>query len=101
MRMLLTVTSTDANICVDSNLMYPFQRVRILSGATCLLDINQANLLMTTLYNAKQDVAISAYEQSLIGDGNLATRQGWAATAGGLEYLIPLWPENTVLRRDV
>lgn len=98
MRFLLTITSTDANICVDSNFLHPFQRVRILSGSTVLLDINNSSLLMVAQYNARQSSTISAYEQSLIGDGNLAARQGWAAAP--LEYLIPLYPENTILRRD-
>ena len=34
----------------------------------------------------------------MIGDGVLATRQGWADAAK--EYIFPMWPENTVLRRD-
>lgn len=98
MRYQLTITSTDGSIAVDSNFAYPFSRVRISSGSTVLLDINEAALLMAVEYNSKQTVAVSAYQQSLVGDGNLAARQGWAAAT--TEYLIPLWPDNTFLRRD-
>ena len=98
MRLQFAATSTDADICVDSNFFYPFQRVRILSGSTVLLDINNANLLMTSLWNIEQNSSISAYEQSLVGDGDLATRQAWAD--GSREYLIPIFPDNTVLRGD-
>lgn len=98
MRLQFATTSTDADICVDSNFFYPFQRVRILSGSTVLLDINNANLLMTSLWNIEQNSSISAYEQSLVGDGDLATRQAWAD--GSREYLIPIFPDNTVLRGD-
>ena len=98
MRLQFAATSTDTDICVDSNFFYPFQRVRILSGSTVLLDINNANLLMTSLWNIEQNSSISAYEQSLVGDGDLATRQSWADASR--EYLIPIFPDNTVLRGD-
>jgi hypothetical protein len=98
MRTTLTLTSSDAGICVDNNQVYPFQRVKISSGTTTLLDIENAALLNSLLYNTTQDIAISDYQKSLIGDGDLATRQGWADAAK--EYLFPMWPENTVLRRD-
>lgn len=98
MRCQFAITSTDADICVDNNLFTPFQRIRILSGSTVLMDINNLNTLMVSLYNAQQNSSISAYEQSMIGDGNLATRQGWADASK--EFLFPFLPDRTVLRGD-
>lgn len=98
MRGTLTINSTDANSCVDCNHVYPFQRVKISSGTTVLLDIECANVLNSLLYNSTQDVSISAFEQSMIGDGSLATRQAWRAAPK--EYIFPMWPDHTVLRRD-
>lgn len=94
----MAITSSDPDVCVDANFYYPFQRVRILSGSTVLLDINNANLLMTSLYNSEQSSNISLYEQSLLGDGDLATRQSYADASR--EYLFPMYPENTILRGD-
>lgn len=98
MRCQFSATSSDAGICVDANFFAPFSRVRILSGSTVLCDINNLNLLMVSLYNAQQNSNISAYEQSMIGDGNLAARQVWADASK--EYLFPFLPERTVLRGD-
>lgn len=99
MRCQFLATSTDAGICVDNNLFTPFQRIRILSGSTVLCDINNLNTLMVSLYNAQQNTnAISAFEKSMIGDGDLATRQGWADASK--EYLFPFLPDRTVLRGD-
>lgn len=89
MRFQLAITSGDANCCVDSNVAYPFSRVRILSGSSCLLDINKPNLLMSAQYNAEQNITISDYQKSLTGDGLLAQRRVWATASK--EYLIPLW----------
>lgn len=98
MRCSFAIQSTDAAICVDSNLFAPFQRIRILSGSTVLMDVNNLNLLMVSLYNAQQNSSISAYEQAMLGDGNLAARQGWAG--GAKEYLFPFVPDRTILRGD-
>jgi len=51
---------------------------------------------MVSLYN--ENSSISAYEQSMLGDGNLATRQSWADASK--EYLFPFLPDRTVLRGD-
>ena len=99
MRFTLALTSTDAGICVANNSVFPFQRVRIMSGTKCVLDIDNAALLMSILYNVNQDVAISSYEQSVTGDSfNLATKQAWSDNAK--EYIIPLYPDSTFLRGD-
>jgi len=98
MRFTLTLTSTDAGIAVDSNLTHPFQRCRILSGSTVLYDLDNSLLAMTAIYNATTPSTVSAMEKSMIGDGDLTARQGWAAAAK--EYLIPIYLPNTVLRRD-
>lgn len=99
MRCQFAATSTDAGICVDSNLFAPFQRIRILSGSTVLCDINNLGTLMVNLYNAQQNTnALSSYEKSMIGDGDLGTRQGWADASK--EYLFPFLPERVILRGD-
>lgn len=98
MRTQFAITSSDPDICVDANFFAPFQRIRILSGSTVLFDVNNLNLLMVSLYNTEQDANISAFEQSMIGDGNLATRQGWADASK--EYLFWFLPDRTVLRGD-
>ena len=98
MRFTLTITSTDAGIAVDSNLTHPFQRCRILSGSTVLYDLDNSLLAMTAIDNATTPSTVSDMEKSMIGDGDLTARQGWAAAAK--EYLIPIYLPNTVLRRD-
>lgn len=98
MRCQFAITSSDAGICVDSNLLTPFQRIRVLSGSTVLCDINNLNCLMVSLYNAQQNANISDYEKAMIGDGDLATRQAWADSSK--EYLFPFLPDRTVLRGD-
>lgn len=96
MRTTVTVTSSDGSIAVDTSPLCPFSRCRVLCGSTVIADFLELHLLMQLLYNSQQSVSISAYEQSLIGDGNLAARQGWAAAAK--EYIFPFMPQNTVMR---
>jgi hypothetical protein len=95
----LAITSTDAGICVAGPIVHPFQRVKVSCGSTTLLDIDQSALLHTILYLAETDTTnVSDYQKSLTGDGDLATRQGWAAT--NKQYVIPMFPQETMLRRD-
>ena len=98
MRFNVTCTSTDAGICLANNSAYPFQSVRVLCGTKVVVDINNAALLNSILYNSTQDNSISAYEQSITGDTDLFTRQ--AAADGVKEYMITMFPPNTFLNGD-
>ena len=97
-RFNLTITSTDAGICVSSNFCHPWQRVRVLSGTAVLYDVDNSHLLATILYNAKETLNVAGYQKSLVGDGSLAQRQVWAGNPK--EYVVPMFPEGTILRRD-
>lgn len=98
MKFTLTVTSSDAAICV-AGIAFPFSTTRIQSGTTELLNIQNAGLLANLQYRATQDANISPFEQSENGDGTYTERKAWADAPK--EYLInALWPENSVLRGD-
>ena len=85
MRFDVTCTSTDSGICL-ANLAYPFQSVRVLCGTKVVVDINNAALLNSILYNSMQNSTISAFEQSITVDTDLTTKQ--AAADGVKEYMI-------------
>ena len=63
-----------------------------------MVDINNAALLNSILYNSTQDNSISAYEQSITGDTDLFTKQ--VAADGVKEYMITMFPHNTFLNGD-
>jgi len=85
-------------MCVDAQYCHPFQRVKISSGTTTLYDVNESSRLNTMLFLSQVDSNdISAYEASMIGDGNLSARNAWGATVK--EYMINFLPENTAFRR--
>src|SRR5688500_4730263 len=54
---------------------------------------------MSILHNCNKTGDMSPYQASLIGDGTLVERQAWDDEACK-EYVVPLFPEGTFLRRD-
>ena len=107
MRFTLTLTSTDPDICVAANNVFPFQSVNITCGTQKIYTIDNAALLHSLLYNSTQDNSISAYQQSVTGDSFVtATKATWAdlpreyvittrwdllATTTITRMMLPIW----------
>ena len=97
MRYTLTLSSTDANICVDAQYAYPFEHIKVSSGSTTLMETTRACLLMNMLFLANAQSTLNPYEQSLVGNGTLQQRQVWGQSAH--EYLIECHPPESVINR--
>lgn len=90
MRFGVTITSTDPLCAIDANWHFPSVVFACFPGQP------NAHLLQLAIYNATQDNSISAYQQALLGDVDLTTRRAFALEAGH-EYIIDMFPPNTIL----
>ena len=93
----LTLTSTDLGICVDQSIVHPFQRIRILCGSAELLNIDNSHLLAQLLFHTTHKSNESGFANEMIGNGNLVTRQAYGDFKKN--YVIPVFPEGTILNR--
>ena len=94
----LTLTSTDAGICVDQSIVHPFQRIRLLCGSSELLNIDDSHLLAQLLFHATHKNNESGFANEMIGNGNLVTRQAYGDAKK--TYVVPLFPKGTILNRQ-
>lgn len=98
LRCTVTVSSSDPFCVVDCNQIFPFYRTRISSATTVLSDVLEAHLLNSICYNSTASVTEAVYEQSLVGDLSLTQKILNASNPAGVEYLFPIFQQNTVLR---
>jgi hypothetical protein len=99
MRMTLISNTTDAAAAYSDNLVFPFERTRILSGSTVIWDCSsQARTLQLLTYNATARISEAGMEKLSVGDVVASARVTAFQTGGGVEYMFPLYPWNTFLR---
>jgi hypothetical protein len=98
MRLEVSITSTDPLCVIDADQIFPFSRIRTISGANVLEDVTEAHLLNAIVYNSTASSNEAIYDLYVAGDMS-ATQKVIDATSGSAEYLFPMRPSpNTFIR---
>jgi hypothetical protein len=98
LRFMMNINSTDADTCVDApDIRSIFNRCRVLSGSTVLVDTQELSQLFTleTLINTSSHD--SPYERYLTGNESLEERKAYPAKR---EYICSIAPQGSLLNTN-
>lgn len=98
LRCQITVTSTDPNITIDANQIFPFSRTRIISGATVCADVLEAHLCNSITYNMTAPSTEALMERHVVGDDDLTQKLLNVVPGNYYEVMFPVHPPNSFMR---